>query len=399
LKPYFRCTNLMVGPVPAHRLDLIANMLNQGCSFVVLTWDNKAELYEALDVIPKERLVVAINPENCDELGAEASCSLVLNIETVSDGEDALNLLKETASQVHKQKGKEGRLSIISLSDEVCKHIGREKLEGLVGYLHRNVAGYDNPVHIESSYVQSLLENKDANDEKICAGKSLFSCMKTDRNDGLYATVVTDQYGVAIGFVYSNEESILTSVKGERAVYWSRSRNSLWRKGDTSGAYQTIRSIKLDCDSDAVCFSVVQHGEPASFCHRGSYSCWGDTTNSPLKDTGLGGLFRMLESRKASAPEGSYTKRLFSDRELLKNKLLEESQELIEAVAEGDIQHINEETADVLYFALTACCSGGGTLEKVIDELDYRSLKIKRRPGNAKQHRIDAAKKILEKSK
>ena len=97
---------------------------------------------------------------------------------------------------------------------------------------------------------------------------AFIACLRTDRDDGLYTTVVCDRQGIAIGLVYSNTESIRASVGAFRGVYWSRSRNGLWRKGDTSGAWQDLFAIDVDCDSDALRFTVHQHGNPAAFCHR-----------------------------------------------------------------------------------------------------------------------------------
>ena len=123
--------------------------------------------------------------------------------------------------------------------------------------------------------------------------------------------------GAALGLVYSSAASIAAAVRCGRGVYWSRSRGSLWRKGDTSGAWQTLRSIRLDCDADALCFTVTQHGEPRAFCHKSSLSCWG-------QPSGLHALQMTLRQRKLNAPPESYTKRLFNDSTLLRNKLVEE---------------------------------------------------------------------------
>lgn len=170
-----------------------------------------------------------------------------------------------------------------------------------------------------------------------------------------------------------------------RGVYWSRSRQSLWRKGDTSGAWQTLLKIRLDCDADALCFTVTQHGVPPAFCHKSSLSCWN-------MQGGLPGLQLTLQQRLHSAPEGSYTKRLFDDPTLLRNKLVEEAQELAEATTPD---HVAAEAADVFYFAMTRCVAAGVTLKQISDHLDRRSLKLQRRPGLAKKERIDAAAAIL----
>jgi phosphoribosyl-AMP cyclohydrolase len=84
--------------------------------------------------------------------------------------------------------------------------------------------------------------------------------LRTDRTDRLFTTVVTDESGVALGLVYSNMDSIRASLDSGRGVYWSRSRGELWRKGETSGSWQTLLSITADCDSDAIRFMVIQHG-------------------------------------------------------------------------------------------------------------------------------------------
>ena len=99
-----------------------------------------------------------------------------------------------------------------------------------------------------------------------------------------------------------------------------------------------------------------------------------------------------MQARLKEAPEGSYTRRLFQDPELLRHKLVEEAQELSEAQAPDDVAG---EAADVLYFALVRCVAAGVTLEDVERHLDVRALKLARRPGNAKAHRIEAAHAIL----
>ncbi len=113
--------------------------------------------------------------------------------------------------------------------------------------------------------------------------------------------------------------------------------------------------ISSDCDSDALRFTVVQHGAPPSFCHRGTLNCWGFPR-------GLRALQETLEARKASAPAGSYTKRLFDDSALLRDKLVEEAQELAEAETP---EHVAAEAADLLYFALVRCIAAGVTLAQV----------------------------------
>ena len=190
--------------------------------------------------------------------------------------------------------------------------------------------------------------------------------LTSDRVDGLWPTVVTDERGVALGLCYSSLESIEAALERGRGVYWSRARG-LWEKGATSGATQGLLEIAADCDRDALRFTVTQAG--SGFCHTGSRTCFG-------ADSGLARLERTLVRRAKGAPDGSYTRRLLDDPGLLRSKLLEEADELAEARGGADIAW---ETADLLYFALVAAARGGVSLAAVEAELDRRSRAVTRR--------------------
>lgn len=202
-------------------------------------------------------------------------------------------------------------------------------------------------------------------------GDAIAAPLKSDRPDGLFPTVVTDEHGVALGLAYSNNASIRAAVDAMQGVYHSRKRG-LWHKGATSGATQELLAIDLDCDRDTLRFKVQQ--KHPGFCHEDTHTCWG-------KDGGLTELARTIQRRLDDAPQGSYTRRLFEDPELLRSKLFEEARELIEADTPEEAAW---ETADVLYFALTALVARGATLRDVERELDRRALRVRRRPGNAK---------------
>ena len=100
-------------------------------------------------------------------------------------------------------------------------------------------------------------------------GACVGSCARTDRTDGLMTTVVCDEGGVALGLVYSSRASLSAAVEAGRGVYHSRSKGGLWRKGDTSGAYQTLLRIDLDCDHDAIRFTVSTRSTRARSYGRG----------------------------------------------------------------------------------------------------------------------------------
>lgn len=196
----------------------------------------------------------------------------------------------------------------------------------------------------------------------------------SERPDGLWPTLVVDELGVALGLAWSDAESLREAVRTRRGVYRSRTRG-LWRKGATSGAHQELLCVSLDCDRDALRFTVRQHGP--GFCHRATRTCFGD-------DPGPGALARRLGQRIAAAPAGSYTARLAADPALLSAKLVEEAAELATATTPAHVRH---EAADLLYFALVACARSGVDLADVTRELELRHRRVTRRPGHAKPAR------------
>lgn len=193
----------------------------------------------------------------------------------------------------------------------------------------------------------------------------------SDRQDGLFPTVVSTETGHSLGLVYSSAESVKESILTGKGVYQSR-KHGLWRKGETSGATQDVVSIRLDCDSDSLEFRVIQHG--AGFCHLDRQSCFGETR-------GLPALESTLRARFESAPEGSYTKRLFNDPDLLRAKIMEEADELCRAETKADVAF---EAADLFYFALTKCIAAGVGIYDVEASLDRKARRVTRRAGNAK---------------
>jgi len=207
---------------------------------------------------------------------------------------------------------------------------------------------------------------------RLSLGEALWAPLRTDRADGLVATIVTDEHGVALGLCWSNAQSLDAAVSSGRGVYWSRKRKGLWVKGETSGATQRLLRVDADCDRDALRFTVRQ--EAPGFCHLDTRTCWGS-------DGGLPALDRTLTARRKDAPAGSYTRRLFDDPALLTAKLREEVEELIAADARPDVVH---EVADVVYFAMVAAAARGVRLEDVSAELDRRARRVRRRTGDAK---------------
>jgi len=206
---------------------------------------------------------------------------------------------------------------------------------------------------------------------RFTEAQAVAACLRSDRPDGLWPTVVCDAHGRALGLAYSDGESLAAALEQGRGIYRSRSRG-LWVKGQSSGAVQDLLGVDLDCDRDCLRFTVRQRG--GGFCHTGSWTCFG-------ADRGLPALARRLLARTAQAPDGSYTARLLGDGDLLASKLQEEAGELAAARTADEVVH---EAADVLYFTLVSLVRAGVGLDAVAAELDRRARRTTRRPGDAK---------------
>ncbi|KAG5192634.1 hypothetical protein JKP88DRAFT_204084 [Tribonema minus] len=387
--------------------DAIVSWLDKGARRAVLHMQQPAASAAALAAwtqqLPdaRSRLVLQVQSSNLGSSEAEIAAALPPLIESLStavctmqfDMAESPVTATRLAQLLKPLRGKEGSAAYLEL---VFCNVD-QLTTSLIGQLHKEF-GIDvvAPCHVESVPDPSDTatpppppDNGSSSSSSSASqdvAAAVFACLRSDRPDGLIPTVVCDECGVALGLVYSNAQSVAASIACGRGVYWSRSRGGLWRKGDTSGAWQALLALSMDCDSDALRFLVVQHGAPPAFCHFNRRACWAG-------EGGLGALERTLAARRASAPAGSYTARLFSDAALLRNKLVEEAQELAEAQAPDDVA---SEAADVLYFALVRCAAAGVGLREVGDWLDRRALKLRRRPGNAKAHRIAAGDAILK---
>jgi phosphoribosyl-AMP cyclohydrolase / phosphoribosyl-ATP pyrophosphohydrolase len=208
---------------------------------------------------------------------------------------------------------------------------------------------------------------------ELTMADALAATMITDRPDGLWPTVVVDEFGTALGQVYSSAESLNRAIEERRGIYHSRSRG-VWVKGETSGATQELLTVGVDCDRDSLRFAVRQEG--AGFCHTGDRSCWGE-------DRGIGRLQRRLSTIAVSGEPGSNTRKLLDDPGLLAAKLSEEAAEL--GAADSQEQTIHE-AADLLYFLMVRLTASGSDIHDVAIELDRRERRVTRRPMIAKEN-------------
>lgn len=198
--------------------------------------------------------------------------------------------------------------------------------------------------------------------------------LKFDEKGLIPAVVVDSITKKVLTVAYMNKESLEISMQKGLTCFYSRSRNELWLKGETSGNYQHIVSITADCDNDALVVAVEKDG-PA--CHTGTDSCFTNKVwQSPeLQEFSVQGLYEMLLQRKAELPEGSYTTYLFQKGiDKILKKVGEESTEVIIAAKADDKCETVYELADLAYHAMVLMVQMGISVEDVHRELASRHI-------------------------
>ena len=198
--------------------------------------------------------------------------------------------------------------------------------------------------------------------------------LKFDANGLIPAVVVDSITKKVLTVAYMNRESLETSMEKGLTCFWSRSRQELWLKGETSGNYQHIVSITADCDKDALVIVVEKDG-PA--CHLGTDSCFANPVwqSEEKQEFSLNGLYDMLVGRKNDKPEGSYTTYLFEKGiDKILKKIGEESTEVIIAAKADDRDETVYELADLAYHAMVLMVQMGITVEDVHKELASRHI-------------------------
>jgi len=188
---------------------------------------------------------------------------------------------------------------------------------------------------------------------------------------GLIPAIVQDaRTREVLTLAYMNEESLARTIASGETWFWSRSRNELWHKGETSGNTQTVVGLHSDCDQDAIVVLVNPAG-PA--CHTGARSCFDSTPADEDLGLLLNKLYELIETRERERPEGSYTTYLFnSGLDKILKKVGEESAETIIAAKNDDRARVTAEAADLVYHLLVLLVARGVSLDEIRAELASR---------------------------
>ena len=192
---------------------------------------------------------------------------------------------------------------------------------------------------------------------------------------GLIPAIVQDHYTKQVlTLAYMNAETLALTIAEGRTVFWSRSRQEIWRKGETSGNVQRVVSITADCDADALVVEVVKDG-PA--CHTGAESCFFQPVyvSEELKQFTYEGLYELIKGRKTAPKEGSYTTYLFDKGlEKILKKVGEEYTEVIIAGGKRDKEETVFEISDLCYHVLVLMVELGISVEDITRELEKRHV-------------------------
>lgn len=195
-----------------------------------------------------------------------------------------------------------------------------------------------------------------------------------EKMNGLVPAIIQDaKTGVVLMLGFMNQEAYSKTVETGLATFFSRTKKRLWTKGETSGNFLHVVSIKADCDSDALLIRVRPDG-PA--CHKGTDTCWGEKNESnPLLF--LSELQDFIEGRQKEMPEGSYTTSLFKDGiNRMAQKVGEEALETVIESVSGNSERVVYEGSDLLYHLIVLLTSKGLRIEQLADE-----LKARHKPG------------------
>ena len=193
--------------------------------------------------------------------------------------------------------------------------------------------------------------------------------------DGLLPCVMQDaRTGEVLTLAYMNSEALQRTLETREMHFWSRSRQELWHKGESSGNTQHLVQLRYDCDGDAL-VALVEPAGPA--CHTGERSCFyrdleAEQEPEPVAADALPELERTLSARRSQRPEGSYTVELLDDPELVGAKIREEADEVARAIADESDERVAEEAADVLYHLEVGLISREIPLARALEVLNAR---------------------------
>lgn len=344
-----------------NRMEDVKKLIYAGCAKVALNFSKQSNvdlLEEMSKRFGREKMYVCIS-------SAEEFLDHQKLIESCAGGILALDAVQDAVAQVS--------------SMEVILHTEERKEEKLFELLKQQAVGGLSGSFVSDADRNLLLFKEQCRKREIpvnCYESAIDWSEFQLNSDGLIPVVVQDYKTDEVLMVaYMNEEAFSTTLRTGKMTYWSRSRQELWVKGLTSGHFQYVKSLSLDCDNDTILARVAQIG---AACHTGNRSCFFqplmkkeyDDTN-PLRV--FQDVYQVIQDRKAHPKEGSYTNYLFDKGiDKILKKVGEECTEIVIAAKNPDKEELKYEISDFLYHTMVLMVEKGVTWEEITRELARR---------------------------
>lgn len=343
------------------RMEDVKKLIYAGCAGTVLNFSKQSNI-DLLEEVSKR-------------FGKE---KMLVSISTIEEFRDNRNLIEQYASAVLALDTVQDSIAEIS-SIPVILHTDESNRERLLALLLTKAVGGLSGAYVSSREVDLLALKEECRAKGIpvnlCESSIAWEEFKLGP-DGLIPVVAQDYKTDEVLMVaYMNEQAFLTTLKTGKMTYWSRSRQELWTKGMTSGHFQYVKSLTLDCDNDTILAKVDQVG---AACHTGNRTCFfKPLMKKEYNDTNPLRVFQevydVIADRKQNPKEGSYTNYLFDKGiDKILKKVGEECTEIVIAAKNPDKEEIKYEIADFLYHAMVLMVEKGVTWEEITRELARR---------------------------
>ena len=352
----------VIGAGNVHRMEDIKKLLYAGCKKAVLNY-SKPENIEITEEVSKK-------------FGKDKIVACIFDVKEITENEVLIEEYVEELILVKERFIKEAVavskfpmiVSVPEVSlDKIMEMLSNKNICGISGYaINANAK--------ELSAIKHLCQT---NGIQVNTFESKIPWEEFKLNSDGHVPVVVQDYKTdeVLMVAYMNEEAYQATLKTGRMTYYSRSRDELWVKGETSGHYQYVKSLMADCDKDTILAKVSQIG---AACHTGAHSCFFNeimsreyTESNPLRV--FEQVFGVILDRKVHPKEGSYTNYLFDKGiDKILKKLGEEATEIVIAAKNPNANEIKYEIADFLYHMMVLMAEKGVTWEEITEELAKR---------------------------
>lgn len=355
------CEVPVIGAGNVKRMEDIKKLLYAGCAKAVLNYSKLSNIEITEEVskkFGKSKIVASYTDTSClsehKELLEEYVSELIcMNASNIQKGCEFISI--PTICSIEQN------------TEESEKILLFDNVGGLTGNLINDT--------IEDVFSQKLRLAKKGVLVSACEASMKWSDFKLNSDNMLPVVVQDYKTNEVLMVAYMNEDAYDQTITTGKMTYWSRSRNELWVKGDTSGHYQYVKSLTADCDKDTLLAKVSQVG---AACHTGNYSCffnqilqkeYNDT--NPLKV--FEDVYAVIQDRKLHPKDGSYTNYLFDKGiDKILKKLGEEATEIVIAAKNPNVNEIKYEICDFLYHMMVLMVEKGVTWEEIMAELADR---------------------------